>query len=710
MEPAPLLMAATVGLLTGTFIVLLNYAVHWEEDVFRSLPDPLPRFAPAIAGAMIGGLMLLRGQGRLEGGTDIPSLRASNARPPKDWTMAPTRAIAAAITLGGGNSLGPEGPSVEIGANVAVVLSEASLGRGGRSAEGDDRERANFAIRQNLLAAGCASGIAAGFNAPVSGLFFALESVRPEGSPRSRSLAPSMQLLAAVLAATVSQLGLGSNPAVNLDKVKWEPRDSLWELPLFLVLGACVGVAAAALKFAIKLARGGFTELEKSSVPTWAFPVLAGLLVTAVSGEGLQEVLYKGFENVNLVLAKVDGDMIQGSISEDLIESKGIIPDLKSPTVAELQPGHLADLLVAKILLTAVCVASGQVGGLFAPALFLGVSLGGLFGRCLRDYFWSWPLAFGDIHAFSVPVTYAIVGMAASLGAVCGVPLTAVVLLLELSGGDDYGVILPTVAAVGVAVYVEDLLTSAANRSGQPQEKGRTGFLTWLVNSVERALEVPAVVPDRPQDDRKVEDQSTERLPGTATASSAREQSDTPSSSKQVIDVGLEAGVDAAGTVLSVASQAFAVVEPSDSAQELLRRLRAHRVDAAVVLADDGAPLGVLTSTSLLRASRRRADADPVATLVTAGELLHSLRLEGRPPAVAPSTPLRLARATLQECGPGAALLVVGEGQRLVGVAYLADVERELRLEDAERELRLPAGAGTAAGESTAERARAASR
>ena len=172
----------------------------------------------------------------------------------------------------------------------------------------------------------------------------------------------------------------------------------------------------------------------------FAFPVLAAAVVAAVSFYGnLGEVLYKGFENVNLILKEVDGSR-------------------QPPDAFSGDPlTHLFLLIVAKIFLTAVCQSSGQVGGLFAPALFIGACLGGLVGRSLRDFLWPWALWLPELpifksegpFVFSVPATYAIVGMAACLGSICNVPLTAVVLLLELAGGKDYGVVLPTVAAVG---------------------------------------------------------------------------------------------------------------------------------------------------------------------------------------------------------------------------------------------------------------------
>ena len=210
---------------------------------------------------------------------------------------------------------------------------------------------------------------------------------------------------------------------------------------------------------------GFFLESERAGVCTsfrsllfcdlrFIFPVLAAAVVVCVSVYGnVQEVLYKGFSNVNLILKEVDGarqpplSFAGGSLS------------------------HLLALIIAKIFLTAVCQSSGQVGGLFAPALFIGACLGGLVGRGLRDFLWPWALWLPDLSifkaegpfVFSVPATYAIVGMAACLGSICNVPLTAVVLLLELAGGKDYGVVLPTVAAVGTGCHFIVLSPSLAS-------------------------------------------------------------------------------------------------------------------------------------------------------------------------------------------------------------------------------------------------------
>ena len=164
-------------------------------------------------------------------------------------------------------------------------------------------------FRNNLLAAGCASGIAAGFNAPIAGLFFALESVQMNYGPEeSRARGPPMQLLAAVLAATVSQLGLGSSPAVDLDFFGWVPARSLWELPFFIILGFLCGLVAAALRSLRQLGSKFFAAAEEAGCPRYLFPIVAGILVAIVTfSDSTKEVLYKGFANVNLVLDYADG-------------------------------------------------------------------------------------------------------------------------------------------------------------------------------------------------------------------------------------------------------------------------------------------------------------------------------------------------------------------------------------------------------------------
>jgi len=639
--------------------VLLNDFVHIGRGGLDALPGPLPALGPAISGVAIGLLLWLREPaGGLVGGTGVPALRDDEGRPPKDPTMAPVRALGAAITLAGGNSLGPEGPSVEIGANLAAVVGSSVF----RDPEDDSpsgrREAAE--LRLNCLAAGCASGIAAGFNAPVSGVFFALESVRVgSGSP----LGPAMQLIAAVLAATVAQLGLGSSPAVNLDRVmtQWEPQDSLWELPAFLLLGLVCGTVAACLQLLGKFADRGFEWLQQRGVPKFVFPVIAGLCVTVISMNGLEEVVYRGFENVNLVLLEVDGELRPPGAPEEGSSD---------------QLGHLLGLLVSKVILTAICRSSGQVGGLFAPSLFMGATIGGIFGRGLRDYAWSLPLALGTFTPFSVPATYAVAGMAACMASICGVPLTAVVLLLELAGGVSYGVVLPTVAAVGVAIYVEDLLTNDTRITGSPPGSNQNLFEA-LFGTVETIMEAAALRGPSP-------------LTGASKQSSV--EGTAPEEGKDMVAEGDEQ-LPSRLQVCSAVAKAYVAVQSQISLPDLWRRVRLRRARRIVVLsADTTMPLGFINVDALLTLVKG-ADQEKTKTWTTLGDLVgpsgSPASLESPAAVVDGSLPLPAARELLETGGRDALLFVTGSTmgrKRLLGVASMDDLRQAVDLERAEAE------------------------
>jgi len=408
--------------------VALNVVVHEIQDVLFPAGGALADgflWQPLLGGLAVSlGLLLAGGPSGTEG-TALPALRAAavdngdgggrDLSVDERARRALLRAGLAAATLGSGNSLGPEGPSVELGANVAAYLG------------GFGRAPAAFLARDDvklgLLASGCAAGVAAGFNAPVAGLFFAVEVVKPPQSEATESIVS--RLLAAAFAATVVQIGLGASPAVkgiNFSDITGAPY---LELPLYMLLGALCGAAASVFTSAKTLAGPAFERLFQAGVPRTLHPIVGSMAVVLVTNvSGLPELLYQGFDNVNSILIQA----------------------------GSLAPGRLFALTLLKILLTAVCTACGLVGGVFAPALFIGAAAGALYGQAVG--------ALAQTASFEIsPATdYAAVGSAAVLASICGVPLTAVVLLLELTAGTDYAICLPLIAAVGLAVYVEKAL------------------------------------------------------------------------------------------------------------------------------------------------------------------------------------------------------------------------------------------------------------
>lgn len=428
LQPAPetlvLLLALVIGSSTGYAVVLFHYLIQH----FRSfmLEDVMGVIAPLgfwtfacipVLGGLIVGIMrwLFRDFG--------PSLSALIAAAQGLGSISPLRAsakaVAASVSLGTGASLGPEGPSVEIGANIGVIIGQALQ---------MSKERQRL-----LLGAGAAAGLAAGFNAPIAGVFFALEVVL--GATFATS-AVSVVLLSAVVAALIAQIGLGGQPPFTLPS--YEVRSPL-ELPLYLGLGLFASLVSIAYTQSIQMAQQFFDGKTPGlgwmgRVPVALRPVIGGLCVGIVALQ-FPQVLGIGYETVEAVLRDVQFSL-----------------------------PLLLSLLMAKLTMTAVSLGSGLVGGLFAPAMFLGASLGAAYGKVMAIVL---PIAPGGIAA---PPAYAMVGMAAVLAASTRAPLTAILLLFELTR--DYRIILPLMAAVGLSVWLADRLQPIAPSGTAAQSTG----------------------------------------------------------------------------------------------------------------------------------------------------------------------------------------------------------------------------------------------
>jgi len=417
LQPAPetvvLLLAVLIGTGTGAGVVLFRFlaqGLHFLmlADVFGYLSawGHWTLILIPLLGGMVVGLMRwwLGGFG--------PGLTALMETVQEGRELGPLKPIskmlAAAISLGSGASLGPEGPSVEIGANFSLLMGQVLQ---------VSRERL-----QLLLGAGAAAGLAAGFNAPIAGVFFALEVVL--GTTFAKS-AVSVVLLAAVVSAWIAQIGLGFQPAFSLPA--YEVR-SLLELPLYVGLGLAASLVSVIYKKSIGVAQQAFhgqvTGLHwLGRIPQSFHPILGGLGVGLVSLP-FPEILGAGYETVESMLQDVQ-------FSLQLVLT----------------------LLVVKLLMTALSFGSGFVGGVFAPALFLGASLGSAYAKVLA-------IAIPALHPYMAsPPAYAMVGMAAVLAGSVRAPLTAILLLFELTR--DYRIVLPLMAAVGLSVWLVERLQPA---------------------------------------------------------------------------------------------------------------------------------------------------------------------------------------------------------------------------------------------------------
>lgn len=420
-EWALLLIGCLLGLATGLCVAAFNRGVHViHEWAWAGTPNEgaawlrLQRLADTwhrillipVTGGVIVGMM----HGLLE---ILDQIKQSSSSQRQGFDLLagvfPTiKAIQAAITLGTGCSLGPEGPSVDIGkscANGCSVMME------------NNRER-----RIALVAAGAAAGIASGFNAAVAGCFFAIETVlRPLRAENSPPFTTAMIILASVISSTVSNVLLGEKPAFTVPTYELK---SAAELPLYLILGMLCGVVSVAFTRLVSWFTKFFEFIkEKFGLPPVVCPALGGLGagIIALKYPG---ILYWGFTNV-----------------EEILRTG------KSASA----PGIwlLAQLAAAKVVATALCKGSGLVGGLYAPSLMIGAAVGAVFGGSAAELINS---AIPGNAAVAQPQAYALVGMAATLASVCSVPLTSVLLLFELT--KDYRILLPLMGAVGLAIWV----------------------------------------------------------------------------------------------------------------------------------------------------------------------------------------------------------------------------------------------------------------
>jgi H+/Cl- antiporter ClcA/CBS domain-containing protein len=500
-------------------------------------------------------------------------------------TLRPAaKATAAALTLGAGVPLGPEGPSVQIGSAVATALQRISPSSEQR--------------RLSLLAAGSAAGLSAGFGTTLAGAFFAVEAVLQPSSAAGRpsdppSLTASMVLLSAVLASVVSRAGLGASPTFIVPQYD---LNSLAELPLFLGLGAAAGGIGIAFSAATSAAADAAATLEAPredggvGIPSALMPPLGGLLAGTVALL-YPEILYNGFDNADAILAN------PGTI---------------------YSPALLLQLVGAKLVTTAACRASGLVGGFYAPALFMGAALGAAYGQLAQH------LPFADVLVVGSPEAYALVGMAATLAAVCRVPLTAILLLFEYT--QDFRIIVPLMASVGVAAWVASVSDERASTAAAAAEAAAAAA------SEEEALERAQAagrasvraVGDRELGTALGEDALLERI--------LRELPVSRAMRKDFLRVPADASLLAAGAAMVGASER-----------------------AAVLTGPDGRAVGVLTHNALQRALRE-AGGDSAAASAPGAAAAACARSGGSfnpraPGAVHPDTPLAEALAALNGLG-----------------------------------------------------------
>lgn len=360
-------------------------------------------------------------------------LRGGRIRP----RVALAKIVASALCIGSGGSAGREGPIVQVGSTLGSTVGQW-LGLS------DDRIR-------NLVACGAAAGIAATFNAPIAGITFAIEVLLCE----LQVAVFGNVVIAAVSASIVSQIFLGRSPAFSVPSYVMQ---SSWEILLYVLLGlfaALVGI------FFIRLLDFFENAFERLSVHQMIKPAIGALLL------GIMAYFYP---YVSTYMNVYPGESRLGL---PLIDNVPHVYGSGFDFIAQVLRGDvsfslLLMLVFLKPLATSFTLGSGNSGGVFAPSLFTGAMLGGAFGCAVKYFFPDFPVQTG---------AYALVGMASVFAAAARAPLTAMLIVFEMS--NDYMLILPLMAAGMTASFVahwlhpDSIYTIKLTKKGIHFEQGR---------------------------------------------------------------------------------------------------------------------------------------------------------------------------------------------------------------------------------------------
>ena len=427
--------ALIVGIGTGLGAVAFRYLISFVEFVgFDWFPQFTSRWGnayviiiPVIGGLIVGPLIYYfareaKGHGVPEV-MEAVALQGGRIRP----VVAVVKSLASSISIGSGGSVGREGPIVQIGSAIGSTLGQ-------RLKLSDDRIR-------NLVACGAAGGIAATFNAPIAGVFFALEIILGEFSVRYFSSV----VVSAIAASVIGRAVFGDIPAFI---IPFEYGiNSPWEFLFYPLLGVFAAIMGVIFVRTLYWSEDVFEKGKM--VPEWLRPAIGGLLlgivalvypvVSGVSWDRMPQIFNVGYKVIENALA------------------------------SELTLAVVLILLVLKLIATSLTLGSGGSGGVFAPSLFMGAMVGTAFEIIVNRFF-------PGIAA--PPGAYALVGMGAVFAASAHAPITAVLILFELTG--DYNIILPLMLTVVIATLFaqwllggESIYTLKLTRRGVHIQRGR---------------------------------------------------------------------------------------------------------------------------------------------------------------------------------------------------------------------------------------------
>lgn len=393
---AVLLMAAVVGTLAGLVGVAFEKSVNWVQNVrigaLVEVADhwflvwPLAFILSALL-AMVG-YFLVRRFAPEAGGSGIPEIEGAleELRPVRWWRVLPVKFIGGMGTLGAGMVLGREGPMVQLGGNLGRMVVDVFRMRSPEA-------------RHTLLATGAAAGLSAAFNAPLAGILFIIEEMRPQF--RYNLISIKAVFTGVIMATIVFRIFNGDKAVIEVGKLSNAPVNTLW---LYLILGMIFGCVGPLFNTLVLRTQDMFQRIHGGNIKKWV--LIGGLIGGSCGVLGLIQPAASG-GGFNLIPIAAAGNF---------------------------SVGLLLFIFIARVITTLLCFSSGAPGGIFAPMLALGTLLGTAFGMAATPLFPAYHLDAG---------TFAIAGMGALLAASVRAPLTGIVLVLEMT--DNYQLILPMI-------------------------------------------------------------------------------------------------------------------------------------------------------------------------------------------------------------------------------------------------------------------------
>ena len=389
-----LVLSVFIGVFSGLAVVCFRFAIGWCRLYLlgsgATLSPSRMLLAPTLAGLVIAVLVIhvfpqTRGSGVNQ---TKAALYIYNGYIPIRTAIG--KFITAALAIGSGHSLGPEDPSLQIGACLASVLG---------------RQMRLSRDRMRLIApVGAAAGLAAAFNAPISAVLFVIEEV----IGRWTAGILGSVVLSAVSSVVVMRWFLGSESLFRIPVVQLE-RPS--ELIAYAILGVVGGLAS--VLFSVGIAK---LRPRCRALPLWTQyfqPALAGLLIGIMAMLGAPQIMGAGYEAMDQAM--------HGRFTWQF----------------------LAMLAGLKIVATLLSFVSGTPGGMFAPTLFIGAMLGAAVGGAEHVVL---------PHLSGSPGTYALVGMGVLFAGFLRAPMTSVFMVLEVSG--NYSIIVPVIVANTIAYVI----------------------------------------------------------------------------------------------------------------------------------------------------------------------------------------------------------------------------------------------------------------